>query len=136
MLSPQRSGAIHRRRSKQGMSQPFSLGIEEEFQLVDQRTGQLCSHIHTILDKGAHLFGEHLKPEMLQSAAEVISSVCPTIADARREMLNLRTMLAQLVAEEGLALISAGTHPTALWQDQIRTRNPRYAELEEEFQDV
>ncbi len=118
------------------MSQRFTLGIEEEFQIVDQHTGQLCSHIHTVLEKGAHLFGEHLKPEMLQSVAEIISSICPNIAAARLEMQKLRTMLASLLAEEGLALISAGTHPYATWMEQLRTRHERYAELEEEFQDV
>lgn len=118
------------------MTQRFTLGIEEEFQMVDRHTGQLASHIHTILDKGAPLLGESIKAEMLQSVVELVTDVCTNIAVARSEVRRLRRELAQLVESEGLSLISAGTHPLAHWQDQLRTRNQRYEELEEEFQDV
>ncbi|HLX39522.1 MAG TPA: carboxylate-amine ligase [Ktedonobacteraceae bacterium] len=118
------------------MSQRFSIGIEEEFQMVDRATGQLSAHINTLVEKGVSLFGEQIKPEMLQSTVELISNVCSDIPAARREMLALRTKLARLLAEDGLALISAGTHPAAIWTDQMTTPNPRYLELQEEFQDV
>jgi carboxylate-amine ligase len=118
------------------MMQRFTLGIEEEFQMVDRQTGQLASRVHTILEKGAPLLGEHIKAEMLQSAVEMVTDVCPNIAAARIAVRNLRSELAQLVESEGLALISAGTHPLARWQDQLRSRIDRYEELEEEFQDV
>jgi carboxylate-amine ligase len=123
-------------RKENAMAQRFTLGIEEEFQMVNRQTGQLASRIHTILEKATPLLGEHLKAEMLQSTVEVVSDVCPNIAAARNEMRSLRAELARLVEAEGLALISAGTHPLARWQDQLRTRNDRYEELEEEFQDV
>src|SRR5438132_8498754 len=119
-----------------GMAPLFTIGIEEEFQTVDQETGQLRSHIVTIMKKGEPLFGEQLKPEMLQPTVELISKVYPNIATARLETRRLRARLAYLLADEGLALISAGTHPSALWTNQIVTPNPRYAELLEEFQDV
>ena len=51
----------------------FTLGIEEELQIVDPRTGRLCPRILTIMEKGAATFGERIKPEMLQSAVEIIS---------------------------------------------------------------
>jgi glutamate---cysteine ligase / carboxylate-amine ligase len=118
------------------MTQRFTLGIEEEFQVVDKYTGQLASRIDTILEKGIPLLGEKIKPEMLQSTVELVSGVCPTVAHARAEMAMLRSTLASLVDAEGLALISAGTHPLAHWQDQLRSQNERYVELEEEYQDV
>ncbi len=118
------------------MAAHFTLGIEEEFQMVDVKTGQLRHHITTIMQKGAPIFGEQIKPEMLQSTVELISHVYPDIAVARAETQRLRAALARLLAEEGLALVSAGTHPTALWADQLVSPNPRYAELLEEFQDV
>ena len=118
------------------MKPRFTLGVEEEFQMVDKQTGQLASHIHTILEKGTPLLGESIKAEMLQSTVELVTDVCPTMQDARREVQRLRTTLARLVDEEGLALISAGTHPNAHWKDQLRTRNDRYELLEEEYQDV
>ena len=118
------------------MKPRFTLGVEEEFQMVNKHTGQLASHIHTILEKGTPILGESIKAEMLQSTVELVTDVCPTMHDARREVQRLRNTLAQMVDEEGLALISAGTHPNARWQDQLRTHNDRYLLLEEEYQDV
>ena len=118
------------------MTAGFTIGIEEEFQMVDGNTGQLRPHIMTIMEKGTPVFGEQIKPEMLQPTVELISKVYPNITIARLESRRLRAKLARLMAEEGLALISAGTHPSALWAEQITTPNPRYAELQEELQDV
>src|SRR5436305_2138699 len=114
----------------------FTIGIEEEFQMVDRQTGELCPRIQTILEKGYPLFGEKIKAEMLQPTVELISDILPDIPTARKELQAMRAKLAQLVGKEGLALISAGTHPSALWQEEPRTPYERYIELEEEFQDV
>ncbi len=114
----------------------FSLGVEEEFQTVDRETGLLTPYVHTALEKGNGLFGEQIKPEMLQAMVEIITGVCPTIADLRVELLRLRTMLVQLTTQDGVALISAGTHPQSHWREQPRTQHQRYEELEEEYQDV
>ncbi|MEO8953977.1 MAG: carboxylate-amine ligase [Ktedonobacteraceae bacterium] len=118
------------------MTARFTIGIEEEFQIVDRDSGQLRPHIMTIMEKGVPFFGEQIKPEMLQPTVELISKVYPNITSARVESRRLRAELARLVDDEGLALISAGTHPSALWAEQVTTPNPRYAELQEEFQDV
>lgn len=118
------------------MQPRFTIGIEEEFQMVDLQTGQLSPSIQTILEKGHAIFGEQIKPEMLRSTVELISDILPDIPTARQEMQHLRAMLACLVKEQGLALVSAGTHPTALWQNEQRSPYERYAQLEEEFQDV
>ncbi|HYA98697.1 MAG TPA: carboxylate-amine ligase [Ktedonobacteraceae bacterium] len=118
------------------MAVPFTIGIEEEFQMVDRQTGQLCPRIHRILEKGRSIFGEQIKAEMLQSMVEINSDVMPDIPFARKEMREMRTKLAQLLAEDGMALISAGTHPTAFWQNECRAEYVRYAELEDELQDV
>lgn len=117
-------------------SQRFSLGIEEEFQLVHHETGELCSCAQSILDKGTPYFQEQIKPEMLQSTVELISDVLPNIASARVDLRTQRALLARLAQQEGLALVSAGTHPTASWHDQERTDGERYIELEKEYQDL
>jgi carboxylate-amine ligase len=104
--------------------------------MVDRQTGQLCPRIQTILEKGGPIFGERIKAEMLQPTVELISDILPDIPTARQEIPAMRAKLAQLVGEEGLALISAGTHPSALWQEEPRTPYERYIEMEEEFQDV
>lgn len=118
------------------MTTRYTIGIEEEFQIVDRNTGQLRSQIVPILKKGAPFFGEQIKPEMLQPTIELISKVYPNIMVARSETQRLRAKLACLLAEEGLALISAGTNSGGIWMDQLTTPNPRYDELLEEFQDV
>jgi glutamate---cysteine ligase / carboxylate-amine ligase len=118
------------------MSSRFTLGVEEEFQMVERDTGQLASHVQTILDKGIPIFGEFIKPEMLQSVVEIITGVCSDIHALRQDLSHKREHLRQLLEGEGLALISAGTHPEAHWRDQHSTVNPRYEELEDELQDV
>src|SRR5438445_8833587 len=118
------------------MTAHFTLGIEEEFQTVDRHTGQLSPQIMTIIEKGMPIFGEQIKPEMLQPTVELISKVYPDIVAARQESQRLRANLARLLAEEGMALVSAGTHPSGHWADQLITPHQRYAELQEEFQDV
>jgi carboxylate-amine ligase len=85
------------------MTSCFTLGVEEEFQMVDKQTGELVLHIQTILEKGKPLLHEKIKAEMLQSAVEIITSVCPNIVALRLELQSLRTRLAQLVDAEGLA---------------------------------
>ncbi len=118
------------------MANRFSLGIEEEFQLVKRASGELCSCAQSILAKGAPYLEEQIKPEMLQNTVELISNVFPDIAAARTELHTLRVLLSRLANEEGLALVSAGTNPSALWVDQERTDGERYIELEKEYQDV
>lgn len=118
------------------MPDRFSLGIEEEFQLVRRTTGELCSSAQSVLDKGASYLSEKIKPELLQSMLEFVSTVLPDITAARTELYTTRALLSRLAAEEGLALVSAGTHPTAQWIDQERTQSKRYIEMEEEYQDV
>ena len=118
------------------MSSQFTLGIEEEFQMVDRQTGQLCPHILKILEKGNSSLGEQIKPEMLQSAVEIVTGICSDIPSARRELRSLRQTLISLLEGDGVGLISAGTHPESLWQEQISMSNPRYSELEEDLQDI
>lgn len=118
------------------MPMQFNLGIEQEFQMVDRATGQLSPHIQTILEKGAPFFGEKIKPEMLQSTVEIVTGICPDITAARLELQTLRRTLNDLLEPDGIGLISAGTHPSARWEDQLPMPNPRYIELEEELQDI
>src|SRR5262245_9834751 len=108
------------------MNSQFTLGIEEEFQMVDRNTGQLVSHIRTILDKGAPIFGKNIKAEKLQCFVELNTHICPNIAALRLDLQQKIAALAQLLEEDGLAFIRAGTHPTAHWQDQRQTPMRRY----------
>jgi carboxylate-amine ligase len=113
----------------------LTIGIEEEFQIVDE-TGDLRAHIETLMASAKPVLGEELKPEFLQSFVEIGTKVCADINEARREIARLRGTLHSLLAESDLRLASAGTHPFAHWKDQLRTESDRYRELEDEMQDV
>ena len=116
------------------MSKQFTLGIEEEFQLVDPQTRELRSRVSQILAEGKTLLGEQVKPEMIQSMIEVNTGICNDIQEARRDITNLRSILAGLARKQGLEIVAAGTHPFSHWQDQKIFDNDRYNLIVEENQ--
>jgi|SRR5947207_4685356 len=89
----------------------FTIGIEEEFQIVDPCTRELRSHIHQILADGKMILKEHVKAEMHQSMVELGTEVCADIAAARQQVIELRSELAEIAACEGRNIAAAGTHP-------------------------
>jgi carboxylate-amine ligase len=112
----------------------FTLGIEEEFQIVDPKTRELRSHVSEILEEGKMLLGEKVKPEMIQSMIEVGTGICKDIQEARTDITNLRSILSNLVRKQGLEIVAAGTHPFSRWQDQKIFENARYELIVEENQ--
>ncbi|HEY7347269.1 MAG TPA: carboxylate-amine ligase [Ktedonobacterales bacterium] len=114
----------------------YTLGIEEEFQLVDAVTGSLRSGIVPLMALTKEQLGDQVKAEFLQCTAETITGVCPSIAAGRAEALYLRTQVAKMAESLGMRLLSAGAHPIDDWQEQDRTDHPRYEELDEQLQDV
>jgi carboxylate-amine ligase len=115
--------------------QAFTLGIEEEFQLIDPETRDLRSHVQHLIDD-EHTLADQLKPELHQSVIEVGTNICRDIKEARQEVVRLRSDLAKLARRNGLTIAAAGTHPFAHWQDQEITQNPRYQEIVEDLQQV
>ncbi|MDP9120333.1 MAG: carboxylate-amine ligase [Acidobacteriota bacterium] len=118
--------------------QQFTLGIEEEFQLIDPVTFDLRSHVQHLLADGATspLLKDQLKPELHQSIIEVGTSICRDIGEARREVVALRTDLSALARRNGLTIAASGTHPFAHWKDQQITVHPRYEEIVEDMQQI
>jgi len=114
----------------------FTLGIEEEFQIIDPETRELRSHIQQILADGRMVLQERVKPELHQSIVELGTAICSDARDARQQVVNLRTELAKLAAQHGLKIASAGTHPFSHWMDQLVTRNERYDELVKDMQQI
>jgi carboxylate-amine ligase len=111
------------------MGTPFTIGIEEEFQIVDPVTKELRSYVSQILPEGEQMLGDQIKPEMLQSVVEVGTRVCRDVKEAREELLRLRCGLQALCTPAGLTLAGSGTHPFSDWQDQEVTEKERYREL-------
>ncbi|HEY0781737.1 MAG TPA: carboxylate-amine ligase [Thermoanaerobaculia bacterium] len=122
------------------MAEPqlFTLGIEEEFQLVDPETRDLRSHVQQLLDAGIPdgILTDQLKPELHQSIIAVGTSICRDIKEARREVVHLRSDLAALAEKNGLRIAAAGTHPFAHWKDQEITKAPRYEAIVEDMQQI
>jgi len=114
----------------------LTIGIEEEFQIVDAETRELRAHIDAVLEAAGPTLGELVKPEMMQSVVEVGTKVCTNVQEAREEIVRLRSTVAEILERSGLRLASAGTHPFSRWQDQLVTEKERYKLLEEEMQDV
>src|SRR5205807_8437928 len=112
----------------------FTIGIEEEFQIVDPETRELRSHIQEILSQGKMILKEQVKTEMHQSVVELGTKVCHDVADARRQVLQLRRELAILAARDRLQIASAGTHPFSHWMDQLITAGERYATIVNDLQ--
>ncbi|HEX7295765.1 MAG TPA: carboxylate-amine ligase [Pyrinomonadaceae bacterium] len=121
-------------RTASRMFEQFTLGIEEEFQIVDPTTRELRSHVSEILEEGRMLLGEQVKPEMIQSMIEVGTGVCKDIKEARADITNLRRVISELVRKKGLVIVAAGTHPFSHWQDQKIFENSRYDSIVEENQ--
>ena len=118
------------------MFDQFTLGIEEEFQIVDPQTRELRSHVTEFLDEGKMILGEQIKPEMIQSMIEVGTGICNNIQEARADISNLRGVIASLAEKNGLKIVAASTHPISRWQDQKIFDDERYELLVQELQTV
>src|SRR5438552_7029903 len=96
----------------------FTLGIEEEFQIIDPVTRELRSHIAEMIDEGRMILGEQVKPEMHQSMIEIGTGICANIQEARADLINLRKTVSSMAASRGLRIAAASTHPFSSWKDQ------------------
>lgn len=118
------------------MFEEFTLGIEEEFQIVDPKTRELKSHVSEILEEGRMILGEQVKPEMIQAQIEVGTGVCRNIQEARDDITRLRSIISHLARKKDLEIVAASTHPISQWKEQKIYDDPHYDLLIEELQMV
>jgi carboxylate-amine ligase len=120
-----------------GATPPFTLGVEEEYMLLDPTSFDLVQHVDTVLtavrDDG---FVERIGPELMQSAVEISTPVCRTAGDIDRELRRLRGYVTNIAREQGLRVGSAGTHPFSLFERQRITARDRYRNLVDQLQYV
>lgn len=119
-----------------GRRPSFTIGIEEEFQVIDPATGELRSHVSELFEEGKIFLRERMKPEFHQSVVEVGTGVCRTISDARRDVVALRRHLVDLARRNGLRVAAAGTHPFSHWANVGITPNERYEQILSDLQIV
>ena len=113
----------------------YSFGIEEEFFLVDQTTKAVCPKMPEDFLAAATAALEHkVSGEFLQSQIEIITEPQTDIAAARNELHHLRTTLGRIAADHGLAILAAGTHPTAIWERSRQSEGQRYDAVMDDLQ--
>ncbi len=114
----------------------FTLGVEEEFQIVDPETRELRSRAREMLDEGKRLLHGGVKLELHQSVVEIGTGICKNVQEVRRDVTELRTEIIRVAQRNGLGVAAAGTHPFSHWADQLITSDPRYEAIVDELQVV
>ncbi len=114
---------------------PFTIGIEEEYLLIDPETRDLAADPPTsILQECNRRTGDRVTPEFLRAQIEVGTKVCNSIAEVTAELRKLRRCIADVAQEHGLAIIASSSHPTADWGAQMYTDKERYQILAQDMQ--
>ncbi|WP_417370127.1 carboxylate-amine ligase [Gelidibacter japonicus] len=114
----------------------FTLGIEEEYQVICPDTRELISHDQQIVSKAEKILNDQVKAEMHQAVVEVGTNICQDIHEAREDLTHLRKSVSDIANSLGFKIGAAGTHPFTKWQTQLITPNPRYDEIVNELQDT
>jgi len=114
----------------------FTLGIEEEYMVIDPVTRELKSHDQKIVELAASVFHEQVKAEMHQAVVEVGTSICSHVDQAGAEIRQLRKHVAQIAGSLNLKIGASGTHPFSHWSTQLITPNPRYDAIVNEMQEA
>lgn len=112
----------------------YTLGVEEEYQIVDPESRELFPHSGRILERARDILGEQVEPEMLSSQIEVMTPVCSSLSEVRDELVRLRWGAIAAAEEEGQRIVAASTHPFSRWKDQSLTPKKRYRRLVQDFQ--
>ncbi len=116
---------------------PLTMGIEEEYQIIDPETRDLYAYISKLLSLDQERESRlDLKPEFMQSQVEVGSRVCEDVKGIRNEVIRLRRAVCEMAEKNGVLIAAASTHPFARWQDQAITEGVRYKELLDDMQGV
>ena len=118
------------------MAHRFTIGVEEEFQIIDPVTCDLRSHVMQIVNEVSPAIQEQVKSEMHQSIVETGTRICENVGELRIEMHRTRGELIAAAERAGLQVAAAGTHPFASWIEQVISPGERYEHIVEELQQL
>jgi len=118
------------------MAHRFTIGVEEEFQIIDPATCDLRSHVKQIINEISPSILEQVKSEMHQSIVETGTRICENVGELRIEMHRTRGELIAAAERAGLQVAAAGTHPFASWIEQVISPGERYENIVEELQQL
>ncbi|MDQ2089026.1 carboxylate-amine ligase [Marimonas arenosa] len=119
-----------------GTEPDFTIGIEEEYLLVDLDSLSLAPAPQELMDRCAEALGGQFAPEFLECQVEIGSKVCQNVGEAREDLKRLRSTVARIAGEFNLAPIAASCHPFSNWRDQHHTRKERYDGLRDDLAQV
>jgi carboxylate-amine ligase len=114
----------------------FTLGIEEEYMVVDPETRELKSHNQKIVTEGQKVIKDKVKAEMHQAVVEVGTDICQNIDEAFNDVAILRKTISGIAGDLGLWVGASGTHPFSHWESQLITDHIRYSEIVNELQEA
>ena len=113
----------------------FTLGVEEEYQIIDPQTRELSGRATPIIQAARQKVGDDaVQPEIHRSQVEIVSSICHSLEEVRSEVSRLRGSVIEAAAQDGKKLAAAGTHPFSDWKQQSITEKERYQGLIQVFQ--
>src|SRR6266849_2143407 len=118
------------------MGHCFTIGVEEEFQIVDPSTLELRSHVSKLIAATSPDMGEQIKPELHQSIVEMGTRICRDVPELREELYRTRGALVAAAERVGLQVAAAGTHPFSNWIEQVISPGERYENIVEELQQL
>jgi carboxylate-amine ligase len=120
-----------------GSGDPFTLGVEEEYMLLDGESFDLVQHVDTVLTAVSNgELTDRIGPELMQSVVEISTPVCKSVSGVDAELRKLRTLVSGVAHERGMRVGSAGTHPFSLFERQRITARDRYRNLVDQLQYV
>jgi carboxylate-amine ligase len=114
----------------------FTLGVEEEYMVIDPESRELKSHQQKIVTEGQKVIKDKVKAEMHQAVVEVGTDICQNVDEAFADVGTLRKTISQIAGDLGLWVGAAGTHPFSHWQSQLITEHVRYNEIVNELQEA
>lgn len=114
----------------------FTLGVEEEYMVLDPETRELKSHEQRIVQEGQKIIKDKVKAEMHQAVVEVGTDICLNVDEAFEDIAVLRKTISGIAQSLGFSIGAAGTHPFSHWQSQLITNHSRYNEIVNELQDA
>ena len=107
----------------------FTLGIEEEYMVIDPKTRELKSHEQKIVTEGQKVIRDKVKAEMHQAVVEVGTDICRDITEAHKDVSTLRKTISQIAEGLGFRVGASGTHPFSHWESQLITEHARYNDI-------
>jgi carboxylate-amine ligase len=114
----------------------FTLGVEEEYMVIDPQTRELKSHEQRIVHEGQKLIKDKVKAEMHQAVVEVGTDICANVEEAYKDVATLRGTISQIAGDLGLWVGASGTHPFSHWESQLITDHVRYSQIVNELQEA